>query len=79
MNGEQHLNGAVSALVMLAAVAGTWTVYSAYQDNQVVAQYEEAESSLSQTASALVSLRTTKATSIVVEATSTATTTEKAD
>lgn len=76
MNEEAHINPAVSALVMLAAVAGTWGVYANYQDNQVAMEYEEAQSSLEQTASALISLRL--ATPAKELATSTATTTEKA-
>ena len=77
MDNEAHINPAVSALVMLAAIAGTWGVYSNYQDNQVAMEYAEAQTSLEQTASALVSLRLS--TPAVAEvATSTATTTEKA-
>ena len=76
MNDELHINGAVSALVMLAAIAGTWSVYADYKDNQVAIQYEDTQSSLEQTASALAAFRIAHA-SAMVEATSTATTTEK--
>lgn len=57
MNDEIHISGGVSAIVMLAAIASTFSVYSIYKDEQVAMQYEETQSSLEQTASALVSLR----------------------
>lgn len=57
MNDETHINGAVSALVMLAAIAGTWGVYADYKDQQLAAEYEEIGASMENTASVLVSLR----------------------
>ena len=57
MNDEIHINGGVSALVMLAAIASTLSVYSTYKDEQVAVQYEDSQASMEQTASALVSLR----------------------
>ena len=60
MNDETHINGAVSALVMLAAIAGTWTVYNDYKDEQLATEYGEIQSSMEQTASVLVSLRIAK-------------------
>lgn len=57
MNEEQHLGSVASGLVMLAAIATTFTTYTYYKDDVVATQYEDAQASLEQTASALMSLR----------------------
>ena len=61
MNEDSQISGAVSALVMLAAIASTYNVYSFYKDDQLATQYEEVQSSLDSTASAFLSLRMQKA------------------
>lgn len=69
MNEDQHVGGIASALVMLAAVATTFTTYSYYSDNKVAEQYESDNIALEQTASALVSLR--KEREVIMPATTT--------
>ncbi len=59
-NEELHINGAVSAIVMLAAIVSTYNVYSYYKDDQVAADYEGVQTSLDNTASALLSLKAQK-------------------
>lgn len=60
MNEEAHVSGAVSAIVMLAAIVTTYNVYSYYKDDAVAVEYEEAQTSMDNTASALMSLRLEK-------------------
>ena len=61
MNEDAHISGGVSAIVMLAAIASTWNVYSFYKDDQIATSYEEVQTSLDNTASALLSLKMEKA------------------
>lgn len=56
MDSEMHINGAVSALVMLAAVVSVYTTYSYYNDQKIADQYDENRVGLEQAASALASL-----------------------
>ena len=60
MNEELHINPTVSALVMLAAIVSTWSVYSTYKDDQVATEYENEQANMEQTANTLVSLRLAK-------------------
>lgn len=57
MNEDLHIGGVTSALVMLAAIATTFTTYAYYKDDVLASQYESDQVALEQTASALVSLR----------------------
>ena len=60
MDNETHINPAVSALVMLAAIFTTYSTYNAYNDEKVALSYENDQVVLEQTASALASLRVMK-------------------
>lgn len=80
MNDEIHVNGAVSALVMLAAIVSVYTTYSYYNDQKIADQYDENRAGLEQAASALVSLHQMQTTNETAPAaTSTSTSTKKAD
>lgn len=57
MNEDSHMGGVASALVMLAAIATTFSTYTYYKDDQLATQYENDQVTLEQTASALMSLR----------------------
>ena len=76
MNEDTHINGAVSALVMLAAIASTFNVYSFYSDDKVASNYEEEQVSLDQTASALLALKLEKANMVVATTTPSSTETK---
>lgn len=56
-NGDSHVGEIASALVMLAAIATTFTTYASYKDEVLATQYEADQISLEQTANALMSLR----------------------
>jgi hypothetical protein len=70
-NEEVKIGEMASALVMLAAIATTFTTYVYYKDDVLATQYEADQASLEQTASALLSLRLSE------EALAQATTTEE--
>lgn len=57
MNEDSHVGGVAGALVLLAAVATTFTTYTYYNDDVLATQYEGDGAALEQTASALMSLR----------------------
>ena len=77
MNDDLHVSGAVSVIVMFAAIASTFNVYSLYKDDQVATKYEEVQISLDNTASVLLSLKMEKAAMTAVATTSTTTTKTK--
>lgn len=54
---DTHIGGVASGLVMLAAIATTFTTYAYYKDDILATQYESDQAALEQTASALMSLR----------------------
>jgi hypothetical protein len=55
--GDTHVGDVTSGLVMLAAIATTFTTYAYYRDDALATQYESDQMALEQTASALMSLR----------------------
>jgi len=56
-NNDTPVGEVASAIVMLAAIATTFTTYASYKDEVLATQYEADQASLEQTASALMSLR----------------------
>jgi hypothetical protein len=78
MNEDAHVGGIASALVMLAAVATTFTTYGIYKDEDLAGKYESDQVALEQTASALMSLRLEEEAMVAVEADE-ASTTESAE
>ena len=71
-NQDSHVGEIASALVMLAAIATTFTTYAAYKDEVLAGQYESDQTSLEQTANALMALRLEEA-ALATEATTTET------
>ena len=76
MNEDSHVGEIASALVMLAAIATTFTTYAAYKDEVLAGQYESDQTSLEQTANALMALRLEEA-ALATEATTTEETKEE--
>ena len=70
MNEDLHVGEIASALVMLAAIATTFTTYAAYKDEVLAGQYEADQTSLEQTANALMALRLEEA-ALATQATTT--------
>ena len=68
MTDDQHIGGVASALVMLAAIATTFTTYTYYNDDKLATDYEQDQSALEETASALVSLRLQEEASVRAQA-----------
>ena len=71
MNEDSHVGEIASALVMLAAIATTFTTYAAYKDEVLAGQYEADQTSLEQTANALMSLRLEEEAALATQATTT--------
>jgi hypothetical protein len=70
-NDDTHVGEVASALVMLAAIATTFTTYAAYKDEVLATQYENNQATLENTASALVSLRLAEQAALAAQATTT--------
>lgn len=54
---EQNVGPVLSTIVILAAIAITFTTYGYYNDTVVAKKYESAQASMDQAASALMSFR----------------------
>lgn len=76
---DHYVNGSVSALVMLAAIALTFTTYSSYRDTVATEELERATAGMEQTATAMLSYRLEKAKTLAPAATTTETEDESVD
>lgn len=68
---DHHINSKLSALVMLGAIALTYTTYSSYKEEVAIGQREEATVAMDQAANAFLSFKADRAAQVADTSTTT--------
>jgi hypothetical protein len=76
---DHHINNKLSALVMLGAIALTYTTYSSYKAEVSIDTTEQATVAMDQAANAFLSFKIDRATQVVEVSTTTEESSVKAD